>query len=134
MDVDAYSFVSALSGVMAQRLLRLNCPQCSAPVSFTDEVLRASGIDPALAQGRPLRAGAGCGPCRGSGYRGRRAVGELLLMDDSLRELIVGRAPVRQIKQAARQAGTRFLRDAAVDLFLDGQTSLQELDRVTLVA
>jgi general secretion pathway protein E len=48
--------------------------------------------------------------------------------------LIVGRAPVRQIKQAARQAGTRFLRDAAVDLFLDGQTSLQELDRVTLVA
>jgi len=134
MDVDPYSFVSALSGVMAQRLLRLNCPQCSEPLEVSDEELSASAIDPALAQGRALHAGRGCGRCRGTGFRGRRAVGELLLLDDTLRELIVARAPARQIKEAARRTGTRFLRDAAVDLFLQGLTTLQEVNRVTLAA
>ena len=55
-------------------------------------------------------------------------------LDDALRELIVARAPVRQIKEAARRNGTRFLRDAAVELFLDGLTTLDEINRVTLVA
>jgi general secretion pathway protein E len=119
---------------MAQRLLRLNCPQCSEPLEVSDDELAASAIDPALAQGRAFRAGRGCGRCRGTGFRGRRAVGELLLLDDTLRELIVARAPVRQIKEAARRTGTRFLRDAAVDLFLQGQTTLQEVNRVTLAA
>ena len=56
------------------------------------------------------------------------------VIDDALRELIVARAPVRQIKDAARRNGTRFLRDAAVDLFLDGLTTLEEVNRVTLVS
>jgi general secretion pathway protein E len=81
-----------------------------------------------------LRASHGCGKCRGTGFKGRKAVGELLILDDALRELIVARAPVRQIKEAARRNGTRFLRDAAVELFLDGLTTLDEINRVTLVA
>jgi len=81
-----------------------------------------------------LRAGRGCGKCRGTGFKGRKAVGELLMLDDALRELIVARAPVRQIKEAARRNGTRFLRDAAVELFLDGHTTLDEVNRVTLVS
>ncbi|WP_428423371.1 GspE/PulE family protein [Methylibium sp.] len=134
MDVDPYSFVSALSGVLAQRLLRINCTHCSGPVDVDAAALEAARIDPAATQGRTLKAGKGCGKCRGTGYRGRKAVGELLLLDDKLRELIVARAPVRQIKQAARENGTRFLRDAAVDLFLQGQTTLEEVNRVTLVS
>ncbi|MEY8876489.1 MAG: GspE/PulE family protein, partial [Leptothrix sp. (in: b-proteobacteria)] len=134
MEVDPYSFVSALSGVMAQRLLRLNCPHCIEPVGLTVSVLQASLIDPQRAEGRLLRAGRGCVKCRGTGYKGRRAIGELLQLDDALRELIVARAPVRQIKEAARRNGTRFLRDAAVELLLDGQTTLDEVNRVTLVS
>jgi general secretion pathway protein E len=134
MDVDPYSFVSALTGVLAQRLVRLNCLHCGEPVTLAPQALRDSLIDPQRAAGRVLKAGRGCGNCRGTGYKGRKAVGELLLLDDALRELIVARAPVRQIKEAARRGGTRFLRDAAVDLFLAGHTTLDEVNRVTLVS
>ncbi|MES2099748.1 MAG: GspE/PulE family protein [Pseudomonadota bacterium] len=134
MDVDPYSFVSALSGVLAQRLVRISCVHCSAPLTVTPQALRDAAIDPQRAEGRVLMAGRGCGKCRGTGYKGRKAVGELLTLDDALRELIVARAPVRQIKEAARRNGTRFLRDAAVELFLDGHTTLDEVNRVTLVS
>ena len=134
MDVDPYSFVSALSGVLAQRLLRLNCTHCAAPVDIDAAELQASNIDPSRAHGRTLRAGAGCGKCRGTGFKGRKAVGELLVLDDELREMVVARAPVRQIKEAALRKGTRFLREAAVELFLDGLTSLAEVNRVTLAS
>ncbi len=134
MEVDPYSFVSALSGVLAQRLVRVNCTACSEPVVLDPAALKQARIDPALAEGRVLRAGRGCGKCRGTGFKGRRAIGELLQLDDTLRELIVERAPMRQIKEAARRNGTRFLRDAAVDLMLEGSTTLEEVNRVTLVA
>ena len=134
MDVDPYSFVSALSGVLAQSLLRLNCVHCAVPVTLQPDELQGSLIDPARVRGRTLRAAAGCGKCRGTGYKGRKAVGELLVLDDELRELVVARAPVRQIKEAALRKGTRFLRDAAVDLLLDGHTSLAEVNRVTLAS
>jgi len=134
MDVDPYSFVSALTGVLAQRLVRINCLHCSEPVSVDPQLLRESLVEPQLIEGRVLKAGRGCGKCRGTGFKGRKAVGELLMLDDALRELIVARAPVRQIKEAARRNGTRFLRDAAVDLFLDGHTTLDEVNRVTLVS
>jgi len=120
--------------VLAQRLVRLNCVACSDPHRPSAAELEAAGIDPARAEGRPLRAGHGCGRCRGSGYKGRRAIGELLLLDDTMRELIVARAPLRQIKETAARDGTRFLRDAAVEIFLDGLTTLDEINRVTLVA
>ena len=134
MDVDPYSFVSALSGVLAQRLLRINCPHCSEPAMPNAVELALARIDEERAHGKLLRAGKGCGQCRGTGYKGRKAIGELLLLDDALREMVVSRAPARQIKAHARQSGTRFLRDAAIDLFLDGQTTLEEVNRVTLVA
>ncbi len=134
MDVDPYSFVSALTGVLAQRLVRVNCVHCSEPVTVGEQALQEALIDPTRIEGRLLKAGRGCGKCRGTGFKGRKAVGELLMLDDALRELIVARAPVRQIKEAARRNGTRFLRDAAVDLFLDGFTTLEEVNRVTLVA
>ena len=134
MDVDPYSFVSALTGVLAQRLVRINCSHCSEPLQIAPELLAASQIDASRVLGRVLRAGEGCGRCRGTGFKGRRAVGELLLLDDALREMIVSRAPLRQIKLAARANGTQFLRDAAVELFLEGQTTLDEVNRVTLVS
>ena len=134
MEVDPYSFVSALTGVLAQRLVRLNCTNCSAPVALDPAVLARSAIAAERSAGKVLRAGRGCGRCRGTGYKGRRAIGEFLVLDDALREAIVARAPVRQIKEAALRNGTRFLREAAVDLFLSGQTTLEEIDRVTLVA
>jgi len=107
MGVDTYNLVSALNGVLAQRLVRVICKSCQAK---------------------------GCGECRGTGFKGRRAIGELLVLNDELRELIVARAPVRKLKEAARAAGTVPLRDAAMALVQTGETTLEEINRVTFVA
>ena len=99
--------VEALSAVLAQRLVRIYCTACR---------------------------GSGCGQCRGTGYRGRKAIGELLVLNDELRELIIARAPARKLKEVARAAGTLPLREAAMRLVNNAETSLEEINRVTFVA
>lgn len=132
MGVDPHSFVSCLNGVVAQRLIRVVCEECAQPDEIAPQQLSRSSIDPDAASG--ARRGAGCGSCRGSGYRGRIAIGEVLIMHDGLRELLSSRAPISEIKTAARESGTRFLRDAAVDLFTQGRTTLDEVNRITFVS
>lgn len=134
MGVDPYSFVSALNGIVAQRLLRVNCSHCAAPVTPSAELLELSGLDSGKITDFNFQQGTGCGHCRGTGYRGRRAVAEILLMTDVLRELIVARAPIGQIKEAAARGGTRNLRETALTLVSHGETTLEEINRVTLVA
>ena len=107
MGVDLYNLCSALNAVLAQRLVRIICGAC---------------------------AGRGCPTCRGTGFRGRRAIGELLVLDDNLRERIVAREPARKLKEAAYAAGTVPLREAAMSLVKAGETTLEEIDRVTFVA
>ena len=81
-----------------------------------------------------FRIGRGCGQCRGSGFKGRKAIAELLYLNDELREMIVAREPVRRLKEFAHRNGTRFLREAAVELVRRGETTLQEINRVTFVS
>ncbi|HEV7391354.1 MAG TPA: GspE/PulE family protein, partial [Burkholderiales bacterium] len=134
MGVDPYSLVSALNGVMAQRLVRLNCPHCTERAEPDPQLLSDSNLSPDAVRDFDFHAGRGCGQCRGSGYRGRNAISEMLVLDDKLREMIVAKEPVSSVKQAARSKGTRFLREAAVELVRQGKTSLQEINRVTFVA
>ncbi|MFA6921627.1 MAG: GspE/PulE family protein [Gallionella sp.] len=134
MGVDPYSFVSALNGILAQRLLRVVCPQCATEYQPDDKLLRDSGISPEDAMTYRFVQGRGCGHCRGTGYKGRKAIAEILQMNDEIRELIVAREPIRRIKEAARKSGTRYLREAALELVRNGETSLQEINRVTFVA
>jgi general secretion pathway protein E len=133
MDVDPYSLVAALNGIVAQRLVRVNCHACRRPVTPPPALLAESGIDPAVAARARFMAGQGCAQCRGTGFRGRRAIGELLVLNDEIRELIVAREPLRLVREAARANGTRLLRDIAVDMALAGETTLQEINRVTFV-
>jgi general secretion pathway protein E len=134
MNVDLYGFVSALNAILAQRLVRMVCPHCAEPDSPSEEVLTESGLTLQNTKGWKFRLGKGCRECRGSGYKGRKAIAELMILNDELRELITGRAPVRQLKEAAQRAGTRFLRDAAFDAVKNGETTLQEINRVTFVS
>jgi general secretion pathway protein E len=134
MGVDPYSFVSALNGIVAQRLVRVNCRHCARAQQPDPALLAASGIDAAQAARMRLSAGEGCVECRGTGYRGRKAIGELLVMNDELRELIDARAPARQVREAALRNGTRLLRDSAIDMAARGETTLQEINRVTCAA
>ncbi|WP_310389765.1 GspE/PulE family protein [Roseateles sp.] len=130
MGLDLYNVVAALNGVLAQRLMRINCLHCRRPVSPTLAELEAQDLQP-LPDDQFMQ-GSGCSHCRGTGYRGRRAVSELLCLDDELRDLIAARAPMSRIKEAARERGMRTLREAAVALVRRGESTLEELDRVTL--
>ena len=134
MGIDPYSFVSALNGVAAQRLIRLVCPSCAEDEQPTAELLAASGLSPETARGYRFRVGRGCGQCRGSGYRGRKAIAEYLVMNDELRELILSRESIRNLKAAAAKNGTKLLREAALELVKNGETTLQEINRVTFVS
>ncbi len=134
MGVDPYSFVSALNGILAQRLVRINCPHCTESYQPDAQLLHDSSINPEQVAEFNFRSGRGCGQCRGSGFKGRKAIAETLSLNDEIREMIVAREPIRRIKEAARRNGTRFLREAAIDLVKAGETTLQEINRVTFVA
>jgi general secretion pathway protein E len=134
LGVDARAFAAATRGIVAQRLVRLVCEQCAQPQEPGDALLAASGLERAQIAGWKIRGVNGCGQCRGSGYRGRRAIAEVLRVDDELRELIAKQDSVRALRAAALLKGTRTLRDAALDLVKEGLTTLQEINRVIAVA
>jgi general secretion pathway protein E len=134
MGVDTYNFVSSLNAVLAQRLIRVNCANCTCPHAPDAALLRASGLAPEAADTYVIRRGAGCAACRGAGFKGRKAIAELLIMNDELRELIVAREPLRHLKEAARKTGTQSLRESALALVAAGETTLEEINRVTFVA
>jgi general secretion pathway protein E len=81
-----------------------------------------------------FRTGRGCAHCRGTGYKGRRAIGELLVLTDELREAIVVKAPARRLKELAVAGGSRLMRATALDLVEKGHTTLMEANRVTALA
>jgi general secretion pathway protein E len=134
LGIDPYSLTAALNGVWAQRLLRTVCPHCAVPIVPTTQELAALGLPPETPHPEMsgFRRGKGCSECRGTGYRGRRAVAEILALDDRLRTLIAQRAPLAEIKAEARRQGLRSLRDAALQLARAGLTTLEEVARVTL--
>lgn len=134
MAVAPQSFVSAINGILAQRLVRLNCTQCSVAVRPDAELIADSGLADSDLSGFDFRQGSGCPNCRGSGYKGRRAVVELLLLDDNMRELIVAEAPLRRLREEASRSGMREIRAASLDLVRDGLSTLEEINRVTFVA
>jgi general secretion pathway protein E len=133
MGVEPFTFVSAMNGIVAQRLVRRICPECAVPFEPDDALLRASRVTRADLAGWTLRTGRGCGHCRGTGYKGRIATAEVLVMNDELRELIVKGEPVRVLREAALRQGTRFLREVALERVKRGETTLQEINRVTFV-
>jgi general secretion pathway protein E len=134
MGVDTYSFVSALSGVLAQRLIRIICEQCAEPHIPSRQLLEESQLAVAASAAFNFTVGRGCQHCRGSGYRGRKAIGELLVLNDELREAIINRAPVRQLKEMSKKGGVRLIRSVALDLVRRGETTLEEVNRVTVMA
>jgi general secretion pathway protein E len=132
IGIDPYAFVSALNGIWAQRLVRTNCAHCAVPYVPADAELALANLTRAEVSGFLFRQGNGCGDCRGTGYKGRRSIAEILILNDEIRELIVEKRPIRQIKEAARRNGTRSLREAALELVKRGETTLEEITRVTL--
>jgi general secretion pathway protein E len=115
MGVDTYSLVAALTGVVAQRLVRLACVHCGG----TGGGKLPYSVD-----------GSGCSHCRGTGYKGRVAIAETLAMDDEMKDLLIRQAPIVELKAAAERRGFQSLRQAGMELVKQSVTTADELERV----
>ncbi len=133
MGVEPYQFVSALNCVLAQRLVRKICEKCRQPAAVAKELLIESAMDPGLSESHVFHEGVGCVDCGGTGFKGRMAICELLDLTDHVRELILERRPISELKRAAKEQGMRFLRESAVERVMLGLTTLREINKVTFV-
>lgn len=133
MQVDPYSFISALNCILAQRLVRVLCPRCKSKVNYGPRELAESGLDPEKYKNQEFYEAAGCEECGQTGYQGRTAIAELLELSDEVREMILEKKPLSEVKKRAKSEGMTFLREVGIRKVLKGTTSLKELNKVTFV-
>jgi type IV pilus assembly protein PilB len=132
MGIEPYNLMSALNCIVAQRLIRTLC-HCKVRISpSTDEIL-GSGLDPERCKEHVFYEAKGCGSCKGTGFHGRKAIIELVEMDDEIKMLFIDRAAIAELKKKAKESGTTFLRKAAIQEVFNGNTTLAEANRVTFI-
>lgn len=133
MGIEPFLVSSSLECLIAQRLVRLICPACKVPLSekSSQEIFSRLKEENAVFQERQLYEGRGCQECRFTGYHGRTAIHEILIVTESIRELILNRSSSQQIKQKAVAQGMCSLRQNGLQKVLDGQTTFTEVMRVT---
>ena len=130
MDIEAFLISSTVVSVVAQRLLRRVCPECSQPYKPTPGELQMFGYTQAMVQGANFRKGSGCAHCRYTGYRGRVAVFELLILDEMVRNAILERRTSFDIRKIALEsAGLVTLFEEGLVKASEGITSLEEVMR-----
>ncbi len=131
MGVEDYLLSATLKAVLAQRLVRRLCPLCKEPEPITRSIIARFGLDhlaPNVAE-LPIYRPRGCEECRGTGYRGRRAIAELLLPSRAIEQLIFERADHGAIEKAAVADGMRPIFDAGLLAVLEGDTTIEEVIR-----
>ena len=130
MGVEPFLIASSVLAVIAQRLVRKVCPVCRRPYEPTEGELRALGIEKRMPQDVFYKA-VGCDECLGTGYSGRIAIYEILVVDEVIRELIMKRADASTIKRVAMERGMHTLRQDGIRKFRKGITTAEEVMRVT---
>ncbi len=136
MGVEPFLTASSLVGVLAQRLIRVLCPRCKEEVEFTYRDIRKSIEDFPIPEGKTLDdvckiyQPKGCIACSNTGYKGRQGVFEFLQVTNEVKELILKRASVQEIKMLAMKQGMHTLRQEGIDKVLEGTTSIEEVLRV----
>lgn len=128
MGVEPYLVVSSLSGVMAQRLVKTVCKDCA-------QTRKASPIEREVFEKRNMSidevtSGTGCDACRHTGYRGRMAIHELIVITDEVKELMMNNASMQEIKKHVKAKGVRFLIDDGLEKVKQGKTTIDEVLRV----
>jgi len=132
MGVEPFLLTSSINLIAAQRLVRRICDKCKEPVEITPEALINLGVDASEAGGGfPTFRGRGCNNCIGSGYRGRLAIYEILVMHEGLKELVLKAASAAELKREAVKLGMSTLRMSALQKVRDGLTTIEETIRVT---
>ncbi|MBM7114747.1 type II secretion system ATPase GspE [Archangium primigenium] len=135
MGVEPFLVASSLTGILAQRLVRRVCPDCRVQYSPTDEELKEIGLNRATLRERHgverIYKAAGCPSCSQNGYRGRTGIYELLLVDDTVRQLALKNVDSSTIKKAAVGHGMRTLLDDGARKIALGETTIAEVLSIT---
>ncbi len=136
MGVQDYLLTSAVIAIQAQRLVRTLCSECREAFEPIDEIVERWGLDRFAENGKPtLYRPHGCDECGGTGYAGRVAIIEILLMSDEIRELVLRRSDVGEIARVAEsQQGMVTMRDDGLQKAVAGLTTIEEVLRVTPAA
>jgi len=130
MGVPSYLVSSSVVAIMAQRLVRVVCQKCKQPHTPSQAMLEAAEITPEMVATANFVKGRGCGNCHGTGYRGRLAIFELMLMSSKMRELTFNNSPTEQLRRTAATEGMKTLYRDGIDKVLRGVTTLEEVFRV----
>ena len=130
MGIESFLIASAVIGVLAQRLLRLICPKCKEAYTPPRDAVKRLGMNVADGSEVTFSRGRGCEQCKGTGYRGRIGIYELMPITDKIRDLILAKASSYAIKDAAIESSMKTLRDDAMEKILLGLTTLEESLRV----
>ena len=131
MGIEPFLVGSSVRAFIAQRLVRVLCPWCCEPATYSEQYLKDIGIplDKAVTAHRAV----GCDRCRQTGYQGRRAIFEICLVTPLLQEMITAKATNAALKEAAKTQGMRNLRDDGWEKVAEGTTTIEEVLRVTVV-
>lgn len=130
MGIEPFLIASSVVGVIAQRLVRLACPKCKEQYQPPRDAIKRLGIEVDGDSKVMFYRGRGCDHCRGTGYKGRVGVYELMVMNDRVRDLVLQKTSAHLIKEAAVETGMKTLKEDAIAKILLGQTTLEECLRV----
>lgn len=131
MGVQPFLITSSLIAVLGQRLLRRICPKCKTSFTPTDEDLKLLGLQRKDIGDNPFYYGKGCLNCNNTGYKGRKAITELLNMSNRINELVLNAAPTVVIRDKARELGMQTMREDGVRAILNGETTMEEVLKYT---
>ncbi len=131
MGIDSYNFLAALTCVLAQRLIRIICPNCRHQVKLDKALAEESGLEYEQYKSSVFHEGQGCQECHDTGYRGRKCITEFLDLTDEIKEMILADRALSEIRYRAVTDGMITLRQSALKKVLSGDTTLREINRVT---
>ncbi|MCE9618982.1 MAG: Flp pilus assembly complex ATPase component TadA [Planctomycetes bacterium] len=132
LGIESFLLTATLEAVVAQRLVRRVCATCKETYIPSEEQLMELSLRSSDVSSRTFTRGKGCDKCNKTGYKGRLALYEIMVVDDAMRELIMTQASTNVLKQAARKRGMRTLRESGLLAIYDGQTTIEEVVRETL--
>ncbi len=132
IGVESFLLAATLEGIVAQRLVRRVCVNCKQYYEPTDQVLMELAITAAEVEGRRFAFGKGCDQCHFTGYRGRTALFEIMLISEATRALIMDGAPTADLRARARSEGMRSLRESGLLAVYEGTTTVEEILRETI--
>ena len=133
LGLESYLIAATMEGVIGQRLIRRICPKCKEEFTPTEEMLMELELTPEDVEGRTFYQGRGCDNCMNSGYRGRIAIFEIMLLNDDLRDLVIKKVSTNVLRSEARKMGMRSLRESGLLSIYDGVTTIDEVVRATIM-